>query len=47
MFNLSIGFLLDTLELSEETKLNIQKSRLEIKQGKIHSFDKVKHELGF
>lgn len=36
----------DTIEISEETKNNIEQSRLEIKQGKVHSLADVKKELG-
>ncbi len=36
----------DTMELSDETKRNIEQSRLEIKQGKVHSLADVRKELG-
>ena len=36
----------DRLELSEETKRNIEKSREEIKQGKVHTLVEVKKKLG-
>lgn len=36
----------DTMELSKETIKEIEKSRAEIKQGKVHSLAKVKRELG-
>lgn len=37
----------DSLELSEETKKDIEKSRKDIKEGKTKSLEKVKKELGF
>ena len=36
----------DSMELSEETKRDIELSREEIKQGKIHSLESIKKELG-
>jgi hypothetical protein len=36
----------DTMELSEETKRDIEKSREEIKKGKFKSLEQVKKELG-
>jgi hypothetical protein len=35
----------DTKELSEETKRNIEQSRREFKEGKIHRWEDVKKEL--
>ena len=36
----------DTMELSEETKKQIEKSRAEIKRGRFHTHEQVKKELG-
>lgn len=36
----------DSMELSEETKKNIEISRKEIKEGKTISLEKLKKELG-
>ncbi len=36
----------DTQELSEETKREIEIARQEIKQGKFHTHEQVKKELG-
>ena len=36
----------DTMELSEETKKEIAKSRAEIKAGKFHTLSEVKKEFG-
>mgnify|MGYP001403723591 CR=1 FL=1 len=36
----------DTMELSEETKKNIQQSRKDIKAGRVYSHEEVKKELG-
>ena len=36
----------DTLEISEQTKQELAQARTEIKAGKVHSFEKVKKELG-
>ncbi|PIN75431.1 hypothetical protein COV18_03375 [Candidatus Woesearchaeota archaeon CG10_big_fil_rev_8_21_14_0_10_37_12] len=36
----------DGMELSEETKRDIERSRAEIKQGRIHTLEQVKRELG-
>jgi len=36
----------DDMELSEETKKDIEKSREDIKKGKVHRWDDVKKELG-
>ncbi|MBS3148098.1 hypothetical protein J4219_04390 [Candidatus Woesearchaeota archaeon] len=35
----------DTQELSEETKRSMEKSREEIKLGKVHTFEQVKKRL--
>jgi len=35
----------DTKELSEETKRNIEQSRREFKEGKIHRWEDIKKEL--
>lgn len=37
----------DTRELNEETKKEIALSRKQVREGKIHSFESVKRELGF
>ena len=37
----------DNLELSEETKKDIEESRAQIKAGKFKTFEQVKKELGF
>ena len=36
----------DTMELSEETKRDIQKAEKEFKEGKFHTHEQVKKELG-
>ena len=36
----------DTKELSEETKKEIELSRKQIKEGKVHSFETIKKEIG-
>ena len=36
----------DRLEFSEETKKNIEQSEKEIKEGKVHRWEKVKKDLG-
>ena len=36
----------DTRELSAETKRNIRQSEKDIREGRIHSWEKVKKELG-
>lgn len=36
----------DTMELSEETKRDIEEARAEIKKGKFHTLEQVKKELG-
>ena len=36
----------DTMELSEETKRNIEISEREIKEGKVRKWEDVKKELG-
>ena len=36
----------DTLELDKETKKEISQARQEIKEGKYHTMDEVKKELG-
>lgn len=36
----------DALELDEETKKEISQARQEIKEGKYHTLDEVKKELG-
>jgi len=35
----------DTMELSEETKREIEQSRVEYKEGKIHKWEGIKKEL--
>ena len=35
----------DTMELSEETKKDIEKSREEYQRGKVVSFEKIKRKL--
>ena len=37
----------DSLALSEQTKKDLEMSRIEIKMGKVHSLEKVKKELNF
>jgi len=37
----------DSLELNEETISDIKEALKEDKQGKSHSFEDVKHQLGF
>jgi len=36
----------DSMELNEETKRNIEISRKQIKEGKVHSLSEVKKKLG-
>ena len=36
----------DTLELDEETRREISQARKEIKEGKYHTMDEVRKELG-
>lgn len=36
----------DSMELSEETKLDIEKARAEIKAGKFYTHEQVKKRLG-
>ena len=36
----------DTMEISEETKKELQQARKEIKEGKYHTLQQVKKELG-
>ena len=36
----------DTMELSEETKKNIKQAEKEFKEGKFHTHEEVKAELG-
>ncbi|MFH1181725.1 MAG: hypothetical protein V1702_02095 [Candidatus Woesearchaeota archaeon] len=36
----------DTMELSEETKKDIGKSRADIKAGRVYTLEQVKKELG-
>jgi predicted CopG family antitoxin len=36
----------DTRELSEETKRNIALARLDVKEGRVHTLEAVKKELG-
>ena len=36
----------DTMELSKETKKQIEEARIQIKEGKVHSHAQVKKELG-
>ena len=36
----------DHMELSEQTKKDIEKSRRDIAQGKVHTLDEVKKKLG-
>ncbi len=36
----------DRMELSEETKKNILQSEREIKEGKTHTLEEIKEELG-
>jgi len=36
----------DTMEISEETKREIEQARKEIKLGKTHSLESIKKELG-
>ena len=35
----------DSMEISEQTKRELEQARVEIKEGKVHSFEKVKKEL--
>ena len=37
----------DTMELSEETKIDIEEAKRDIKEGRIKSLAQVKKELGF
>ena len=43
--NIIWDLLEDTMELSEETKRDIVKSRKEIKEGKVKTLEQVKKEL--
>mgnify|MGYP003979812413 CR=1 FL=1 len=36
----------DTMELSEETKRDIEKAQKDIKEGRVYSHEQVKKELG-
>ncbi len=36
----------DTMEITEETKHEIEQARKEIKRGKVHSLESIKKELG-
>jgi len=36
----------DHMQLNEETKKAIEKSRKEIMEGKVHSFESIKKEIG-
>ncbi len=36
----------DSMEINEQTRRELAHARAEIKAGKVHSFDKVKKELG-
>ena len=36
----------DSMEISKQTKLELEQARAEIKSGKTHSLSKVKKELG-
>jgi hypothetical protein len=36
----------DTMELSEETKRDIEKSRREIREGRVHTLSEAKKRLG-
>jgi len=36
----------DTLEISEETKKEIEQARADIKTGKFYTHEQVKHKLG-
>jgi len=36
----------DSMELSEETKLDIEKARAEVRAGKVHTLSEVKKKLG-
>lgn len=36
----------DTMELSEETKRDIEKARKDIKEGRVYTHEQVKRELG-
>jgi len=35
----------DSMEISEQTKLNISKAEKEIKEGKIHKWEDIKRDL--
>ncbi|HKZ39713.1 MAG TPA: hypothetical protein VJ044_02055 [Candidatus Hodarchaeales archaeon] len=35
----------DSLEINEQTKKNLAKSRAEIRSGKVHSLEQIKKEL--
>ncbi|MAF50659.1 MAG: hypothetical protein CMH64_01075 [Nanoarchaeota archaeon] len=37
----------DTSELSKETKKDIEEAEKDIKEGKVHTLEEVKKELGF
>ena len=43
--NIIWDLLEDTMELSEETKREIEQSRQEIREGKIHRWEDIKKEL--
>ena len=43
--NIIWDLLEDTMELSEETKRDIAKSRKEIKEGKVKTLEQIKKEL--
>lgn len=36
----------DTMELSEETKRNIEQSKKDIKEGRVYTHEQIKKELG-
>tara|TARA_Y100000310_G_C20411225_1_gene682083 strand:+ start:161 stop:379 length:219 start_codon:yes stop_codon:yes gene_type:complete len=36
----------DTMEINEETKRELEEARKEVKDGKVHTFEDVKKELG-
>lgn len=40
------GLIEDTMELSEETKKNIEESLKDIKKGRVYTLEQVKKELG-
>ena len=41
------GIIEDTMELSDETKRDIEKAEAEIKAGKFYTHEEVKKKLGF